>query len=76
MKSHLAYPIFTVVLLLILAGIYPSHANAVVTFMAGLANAASGKLSADDLTRQAFWAIGALILLLAGTGAAVNSWGR
>lgn len=76
MKPHLAYPILTIVLLLILAGIYPSHANAVVSFMSSLADAASGKLSADDLVRQSFWAIGGLIVLFAATGAAVTNWGR
>lgn len=76
MKPHLAYPVFTIVLLLILSGIYPDHARSVIVFMSGLADAASGKLSADDLVRQSFWAMGGLIVLFAATGAAITNWGR
>lgn len=76
MKPHWAYPVFTIVLLLILSGIYPDHARSIVTFMASLADVAGGNLSADDLVRQSFWAIGGLIVLLAATGVAVTNWGR
>jgi hypothetical protein len=76
LKPHIAYPILTIVLMLILSGLYPTHAGAVVGFMAGLSKVAGGELSNDESLRQAFWAIGGLVLLLAGTGAAVNNWGR
>lgn len=76
MKPHIAYPIVTIILVLILSGLYPTHAGAVVGFMAGLAKVAGGELSGDEALRQAFWAIGGVIVLLAGTGAAVQNWGR
>lgn len=76
MKPHLAYPILTIMAALILSGLYPSHAGAVVGFMAGLVSVAGGELSADEMLRQAFWVIAGILVLFAGTGAVVNNWGR
>ena len=76
MKPHLAYPTLTIVLVLILTGIYPSHATAIIGFMAGLISVAAGELAGDEALRQAFWTIGGLIVILAGTGAVATNWGR
>lgn len=76
MKPHLAYPILTIITILFLSGAYPTHAAATIEFVSGLATIATTEMSNSGMLRQAFWSLIAIIIVFAGTGAAMSNWGR